>query len=87
MAYQDELSIQDGIIYRGTRVLIPTSIRHKYTMLIWEQKDVLEQHEIRCVGQRSTMILNLCDNCRTCQEFKPEQTRQPMQSQPIPKRM
>ena len=31
-------------------------------------------------------IKYLCDNCETCQEFKPEQTKQPMQSQPIPKR-
>ena len=25
--YRDELAVQDGIIYRGTRVLIPTAMR------------------------------------------------------------
>ncbi|XP_028412374.1 uncharacterized protein K02A2.6-like [Dendronephthya gigantea] len=31
-------------------------------------------------------IKYLCDNCEVCQEHKPDQTKQPMQSQPIPKR-
>ena len=28
----------------------------------------------------------MSDNCQTCQKYKCEQTKQPMQSQPIPKR-
>ena len=31
-------------------------------------------------------IKYMCENCQTCQEFKSEQTKQKMQSQPIPKR-
>ena len=89
--YRDELSIQDGIIYRGTRVLIPTSMRPR----ILEQIHSAHLGAERCIrAARDSLywptIHNdskyLCDNSITCQEFKPEQTRQPMQSQPIPKR-
>ena len=33
-----------------------------------------------------TDIKYICENCSACQEMKPEQTREQMQSQPIPKR-
>ena len=31
-------------------------------------------------------IKYICENCSACQEMEPEQTREPMQSRPIPKR-
>lgn len=89
--YRDELSIQDGIIYRGTRVLIPTAMRPR----MLEQIHCAHLGAERCIrAARDSLywptihndIKYLCDNCQTCQEYKPEQTKQPMQSQPIPKR-
>ena len=89
--YRDELSIQDGIIYRGTRVLIPTVMRPR----LLEQIHSGHLGAERCIrAARDSLywptiqndIKYVCDNCQACQESKPEQTRQPMQSQPIPKR-
>ncbi len=89
--YRDELSVQDGIIYRGTRVLIPTALRPR----MLEQIHSAHLGAARCIrAARDSLywptihndIKYLCDNCQTCQEHKPEQTKQPMQSQPIPKR-
>ena len=47
-----------------------------------------------CIHARDTLywpsihhdIKYLCDNCSICQEAKPDQPRETMQSQPIPKR-
>ena len=89
--YRDELSVQDGIIYRGTRVLIPTALRPR----MLEQIHSAHLGAERCIrAARDSLywptihndIKYLCDNCQTSQEHKPEQTKQPMQSQPIPKR-
>jgi hypothetical protein len=87
--YRDELSVQDGIIYRGTRVLIPTAMR----LRMLEQIHSAHLGAERCIRAARQLywptiqndIKYPCDNCETCQEFKPEQTKQPMQSQPIPK--
>ena len=69
-SYRDELSVQNGIIYGGTRVLIPIAMRPrmleqihsahlgKYTVLT--QKDVSELLATHFIGQRSRMISNIC---------------------------
>ena len=89
--YRDELAVQDGIIYRGTRVLIPTAMRPQ----------MLEKTHSAHLGAEGCMrlardtlywpsihhdIKYLCDNCSICQEAKPDQPRETMQSQHIPKR-
>ena len=89
--YRDELAVQDGIIYRGTRVLIPTAMRPQ----------MLEKTHSAHLGAEGCMrlacdtlywpsihhdIKYLCDICSICQEAKPDQPRETMQSQPIPKR-
>ena len=87
--YRDELAVQDGIIYSGTRVLIPTALRPMMSQKI----HCVHLGAERCMRHsRDTLywpsiqhdIKYLCDNCSICQEVK--QPRETMQSQPIPKR-
>jgi hypothetical protein len=72
--YRDELSVQNGIIYRGTRVLIPTAMRP--CMLVQIHSAHLGAE--RCIrAARDSLywptiqndIKYLCDNCETFQEF------------------
>ena len=89
--YRDELCIEDGIIYRGTRVLIPAAMR----------PDMLTKLHASHVGVDATIrkardsiywpsissdVTNLCQNCSVCQLHQPSNTKEPMQSQLIPQR-
>ena len=89
--YRDELSVENGVIYRGTRVVIPATLRHQIT----------ERLHASHLGAQTTLrkardsvywptiqndIYNTCEQCATCQEHKPANTKEPMRSQPIPTR-
>ena len=74
--YRDELAVQDGIIYRGTRVLIPTAMRPQ----MLEKTHSAHLRAEACMRQaRDTLywpsihhnIKYLCDDCNICQEAKP----------------
>ena len=89
--YRDELAVQDGIIYRGTRVLIPTAMRPQ----MLEKTHSAHLGAERCMKlARDALywpsihhdIKYLCDICSICQEAKPDQLRETMQSQPSSKR-
>ena len=89
--FRDEISCQSGVLYRGTRVIIPTSMR----------KSILEKAHKNHAGYEATLnkcrdtvywktinndVKDTVERCSKCQEEKPSQPKQPMKSQPIPKR-
>ena len=88
--YRNELACQNGICYRGTCIIIP-----KYL-----QSEILEKLHRSHLGFESTLrkakdvvywpsihndIRVTVDQCQICQENKPAQQKEPMQSQPIAK--
>ena len=90
-SYRDELSIENGVLYRGTRVIVPKI----------EQKNILSQIHASHLGTSTTLnkvkdnlywptiskdISHLCETCTRCQTNKPSNAKPAMQSQPIPKR-
>ena len=88
---RDELAVQDGIIYRGTRELIPTAMRPQ----MLEKTHSTHLRAEACMRQARDRlywpsihhdIKYLCDDCNICQEAKPYKPRETMQRQPIPKR-
>lgn len=87
--YRDEISAQAGIVYRGTRVIIPKAMR----------KDMLEKMHASHRGFQATLdrakdsifwpsisndLKNITEHCETCNEHKPNQQLEPMQSLPNP---
>ena len=89
--YRDELTVQNGIVYRGTRVVIPTIMRNEMLKKIHQSHRGIDG----CLkAAKDTLywpsiyndIKYIVDNCSTCQETKPAQQKQPMRSQPIPTR-
>lgn len=89
--YRDEISAQDGILYRGQKVLIPKSLRPE--ML----KRIHSSHigGDACYRQaRDTLywpgmqaeIKDFVSNCSTCNEFAHNQQKETMLSHDIPSR-
>ena len=89
--YRDELSAENGIVYRGVRVVIPASLRNS----------ILSTLHSSHLGSEATLrkakdsvywpsihndITNMCEQCQPCQANKPSNCREPMKSQPVPKR-
>ena len=89
--YRDELSVEDGAIYRGVRVLIPAALR----------PDMLKKIHSSHLGVEATIrkardsiywpsihndITSICLHCQTCQAHQPSNSKEPMKSQPIPQR-
>ena len=88
---RNELAVQVGIIYRGMKVLIPTAMRPQ----MFEKTHSAHLGAERCMRlARDALywpsihhdIKYLCDICSICQEAKPDQLRETMQSQPTSKK-
>ena len=88
--YRDELSCQNGVLYRGTRVIIPMSMRRAMLEKLHASHQGIEASRKKSRDHMfwptiSTDIKNTVDRCSVCQENMPKQAKEPMKSQPIPK--
>ena len=87
-----ELSIQDGFIFKGDRVVVPTSMKSD------TKKQVHRSHNTETEGclkrARELMywpgmsgdVRDLITHCPICATFRPEQPRGPLQPHEISKR-
>ena len=88
---RDELTTQDGIVFKGDRVVIPYELR----------TDILNRLHMGHIGIQSCQrraketvywpkisvdIENFVKKCETCQEYQPEQQKEPMKPHEIPSR-
>ena len=88
-SYRDELTINDGIILKGNRVLIPKQM----------QPEILQKLHTSHLGQQKTKLLargcvfwnninkdidRMVQSCTRCQENQPAQTSEPLQPHDIP---
>ncbi|XP_030851766.1 uncharacterized protein K02A2.6-like [Strongylocentrotus purpuratus] len=88
-SYRDELTVSDGIILKGNRVVIPKQM----------QPDILEKLHTSHLGQQKTKLLargkvfwsnmnkdidRVVQSCVRCQEHQPAQTPEPLQPHDIP---
>ena len=87
--FRDEMSIHDGIIYRGSQAIIPRSMR----------KDILARVHVSHAGAESNIrlakdiiywpgmqsdIKDVCQSCGKCAQFGAENRKEPMKTQPVP---
>jgi transposase InsO family protein len=88
--YRDEISCQDGIMYRGTRVIIPTSLRKQMLDQVHASHQgvdaaIRKARDAIYWPQINNDIKNTVATCNVCLEHQPSQQKEPMYSQPIPK--
>ena len=87
--YREELTNEDGVVLKGSRLVIPQQLR----------KDTLQQLHRSHMGVEATLrrardtvfwpginaeIQQLIDNCEACQSFKPAQQRERFQAHERP---
>ncbi len=88
-SYRDELSIQDGIIYKGCCALVPNKLI-PYMLKRIHASHMGAESNIRMAkdvlfwpGMRSA-IYDMCSACSTCAQYSSTLPKEPMRSLPIP---
>ena len=86
---RDELSIIDGIVYRGLQVVVPPSLRSAMLQKIHGSHMGADSNYRMCrdilfwPGMKSA-IHDICASCGECAQYGARHSREPMQSAPVP---
>ena len=90
-SFRDEMSVDNGLVLKGTRIVIPGSMRQPILSKLHEghqgsnktklrAKDTVYWHNI------NADIEKVCATCPTCQTHQPAQSTEPLMNQEIPSR-
>ena len=89
--FRDELSVQEGIIFKGQQILVLSTLR----------RAILDKIHVAHLGAESNIrmckdflfwpgiksdIRDMCHSCSKCAQFGKQNPKEPMLSQPIPSR-
>ncbi|XP_041362042.1 uncharacterized protein K02A2.6-like [Gigantopelta aegis] len=88
---RDELTIQDGLVYKGDRIVIPTAMRGKIKERIQRshlgiQGCLRRAREVVYWPRMNKEIEECISKCSVCREFSVKQQKEPLISQEIPDR-
>jgi hypothetical protein len=89
--FRDELSMQEGIILKGTRIIIPKLMRPEILSRLHESHlgidaTLRRAREIVYWPHMNEEVKKTVQLCVTCQETAPAQRKEPLQSHETPKR-
>ena len=87
--YRDELTVHDGLAYRGTRIIMPTSLRREmieraHLSHLGEQYTINTAREIMYWPQMHQDLVEAVKTCNICQEDQPAQVKETLMTYPIP---
>ena len=87
--YRDELTTQNGLAYRGTRIIIPTAMRAELTNRAHASHLGIQYtcNTARPIMYWPRMTADLTDavnRCETCQTTQPAAPKEPLMTHPIP---
>ena len=87
--YREELAIEDGLIFKAHRLVIPTSQRAEYLKdlhagHLGEEKTLLRARETVFWPGISDDIRNAVKACDICQKHKPAQQKEPLTPHDVP---
>ena len=83
--YREELAVEDGLIFKAHRLVIPTSLRAEYLKdlhagHLGEEKTLLRARETVFWPGISDDVRNAVKLCDLCMKYKPAQQKEP----PVP---
>lgn len=86
---QSELSVVEGLLLKGDRIVVPTSMRREMLQRIHEghlgaEKSKRRAREALYWPNMNSDIDRLTSECATCQEFRYKQTKEPLIPTEIP---
>ena len=89
--YRDELSVQNGIICKGTQVMVPQSVHKEMLRKIHAnhfgaESNIRMAHKVLFWPGMRKSIQDMCDACGTCAQYGTTPSKKPMRSLPIPTR-
>ena len=87
--YRDELSTQNGLVFRGTRIVIPTTLRSQLIQRAHASHMGIQytSNTAREVMYWPSMTADLTEavkRCHVCQETQDAQTKEPLMTYPVP---
>ena len=86
---RDEMSVVDGIVYRGLQAVVPADLHHSMLQKAHASHAGAESCIRMCKdiiywpGMRAA-IKDMCDNCGKCAQYASQHTKETMKSQPVP---
>ena len=89
--YRDEISIQDDIIFRGERVIIPRKIQHEMLQIIHGahlgvEKCKRRARDVLFWPGMSSQIEDVVSSCQICAQFRQSNQKEPLLPHEIPQR-
>ncbi len=88
--YRNELVASNGLVYRGTRLIIPTSMRSEmvkraHASHMGIHYTLNTARDIMYWPGMPTELTDAVNHCNTCQEAQSAQPKEPMMTYPLPK--
>ena len=88
---RDELSQADDMLFKGTKIIIPTSMRRNMLEKIHEghlgiEKCKRRAREVMYWPRINQDVADMVKNCNSCQTYQPKQTAETLQPHPTPDR-
>ncbi|RUM46313.1 MAG: hypothetical protein DSY80_02390 [Desulfocapsa sp.] len=87
--YRDEISVQEGLVFRGTRVVIPMAMRNAmmkraHASHMGVQYTINTARDIMYWPNMNNHLTQAVQACEICQEDQPAQAKEPLMTYPIP---
>ena len=82
--YRDELSTQNGLVFRGTRIIIPHSMRTEMTLRAHRSHLGIRQYTINTARDIIYWQRMTADLTEAVQQIKPALPKEPMMTYPVP---
>ena len=89
--YHDELAVQDGVIFKGSRIIVPTMLRREMIQKVHEghlgaESCLRRAKEVFFWPLMNAEIRDYVSNCSICNTLRPSQCREPLKSHEVPER-
>lgn len=90
-AHRDELSLDNGLVLCGQRVIIPQTMRSEVLKTLHASHQGFQRTKLRARQAVfwpgiNNEIRNVCQSCEQCQRYQPSLQQEPMKSDPPPQR-
>ena len=87
--FRDEITIHNGVLYKGLKIMVPEKMRQEMTMRahashLGIESCIRRARDALYWPDMTKDITEAVQNCITCQEFAPNQTREPLMTHEIP---
>ena len=89
--YRDELSAQNGVLFKGPRIIIPKSMRQEMLVRIHSshlgaESCLRKARDVLYWPNMSSEIRDMVGQCSPCNEYQQSQCKEPLMTHKIPER-